>query len=317
MLLHALYVLLQILLPLLIGLSSYGIGVSRERHLRVNHHTPTLRELHHHIRAEVVASIILHVLLHEIFFVLMQSTRFEQRLQHHLAPVALGFVLAFQRLGQVHGIVADTLSLLTQRADRFALYLLKTVHQVDESLFQLRLVHLTARATRIHRLLERLKLLLHRFQQFVQLLAVGFLQGTLALSQLLGSGTLHLLAHGLELFIPLTVTLLTEFFRVRTLLLKTVAQILLHLLRMQPMTLPLGSQLAVKRLHFGLERAGTPRQFGVLPLHENQLARAGFQVAAQTLNLFGEHTVLLFPLAPQYEKDGDANGNANQYTNNK
>ena len=89
-----------------LGRRALGIGhVSRQRNLRVDDDPLALGQLQDHVGTQVVALLVLQVVLRLVVDALGQMRTVENRLEKHLAPVALHFRVAFQRAGQVVGLL--------------------------------------------------------------------------------------------------------------------------------------------------------------------------------------------------------------------
>ena len=77
--------------------------VGDQRHLGVDHHVLALRQAHDHIGLHAALVIHPHVDLRFILVSFAQAGSLQHPAQHHLAPVALRLVVAFERLGEVDG----------------------------------------------------------------------------------------------------------------------------------------------------------------------------------------------------------------------
>ena len=219
MLAHTLGMRLHQPLPLLIRLCRQGIGIGGERYLAIYHHAPAFREADDDIGTEVLAVLILGVLLDKELLVLSQTTVFQDGFQYHLAPVALHLAVALQSLGKVGGIGTDLRGLLLQTCYSLLLFLLEEFHRSLEGTLQLLLIHLVLGLALFYRFLEIGKLLLDRFQKFIHLESVVFLECRLLGSELFGSSFLlfdghamHLLLQAFEFLRPLLVAFCTELF---------------------------------------------------------------------------------------------------------
>ena len=206
-------------LPLLIGLCLQGIGIGGERYLAIYHHAPAFREADDNVGTEVLAVLILGILLDKELLVLSQTTVFQDGFQYHLAPVALHLTVTLQCLGKVGGIGTDLRGLLLQTCYSLLLFLLEEFHRCLEGTLQFLLIHLVLGLAFFYRFLEIGKLLLDRFQEFIHLESVVFLEGRLLGSELFGSSFLlfdghamHLLLQTFEFLRPLLVAFCTELF---------------------------------------------------------------------------------------------------------
>ena len=206
-------------LPLLIGLCRQGIGIGGEGYLAVYHYAPAFREADDDIGTEVLAVLILGVLLDKELLVLSQTAVLQDGFQNHLAPVALHLAVAFQCLGKVGGIGTYLRGLLLQTRYCLLLFLLEELHRCLEGALEFLLIHLILGLAFFYRFLEIGKLLLDRFQEFIHLESVVFLEGRLLGSELFGSSFLlfdghamHLLLQAFEFLCPLLIAFRTELF---------------------------------------------------------------------------------------------------------
>ena len=177
MLAHTLGMRLHQTISLLICLCRQGIGIGGERYLAIYHHTPAFRESHNDIGAIILAVLILGVLLDKELLVLSQTAVLQDGFQYHLAPVALHFAVSLQCLGKVGGIGSYLRCLLFQTRYSLLLFLLEELHRCLEGTLEFLLVHFVLGLAFFYRFLEIGKLLLDRFQEFIHLEPVVFLEG--------------------------------------------------------------------------------------------------------------------------------------------
>ena len=86
------------------GIIIFGIEIAfvgHQGHLGIDNHVFPLRQTDNHIRLHPRAVVRFDAHLGLIFMALPQPGRFQHAGQHHLAPVALGFVIALKRASQV------------------------------------------------------------------------------------------------------------------------------------------------------------------------------------------------------------------------
>ena len=165
--------------------SCQSIGIGGKRNLGIDDHTSSFRESDDDIRTIVLSLFIFRILLNEEFLIFTKSAVLQDGFQHHLAPVALHLAVALQCLGQVGSIRANLLGLLLQVQYSLLLFLLEEFHRCLEGVLQFLLVHLVLGFALLYRFLEISKLFLDRFQEFIHLQTVVFLQSRLLGSQLL------------------------------------------------------------------------------------------------------------------------------------
>ena len=139
--------------------------IRHQRHFGVNHHIFTLRQPHDHIRLHSRAGVVFDTHLRFVFISFPQSRGLQHAGQHHFSPVALGFVIPFQRAGQVDRFLRhlriqllEIANLMRQRVP-LAGFLTKAV------------LHLTAKTV---------QLFAQRRQQAVEALAVLFVNAAVA-----------------------------------------------------------------------------------------------------------------------------------------
>ena len=203
-----------------------SIGIGGKRNLGIDDHTSAFWESDDDIRTIVLSLFIFRILLNEEFLIFTKSAVLQDGFQNHLSPVALHLAVAFQCPGQIGGIGANLLGLLLQVQYSLLLFLLEEFHRCLEGVLQFLLVHLVLGLALLHRFLEISKLFLDRFQEFIHLQTVVFLQSRLLGSQLLSRHlllfyrhSLHFLLQALEFLCPLLVAFRPEFCRIQPLVL--------------------------------------------------------------------------------------------------
>ena len=86
------------------GVVIFGVEIAfigDQRHFGVDHHIFSLRQPHDDIRLHPRAGVIFDADLGFIFIPFTQTGSLQHPRQYYLAPVALGFIVAFQRARQV------------------------------------------------------------------------------------------------------------------------------------------------------------------------------------------------------------------------
>lgn len=73
----------------------------RERHLRVDDDPFAFGQIKHHVGPQVVSRLVLDIELRIVMYAPDQIRIVEDRFEDHLAPVALHFGIALERVGQV------------------------------------------------------------------------------------------------------------------------------------------------------------------------------------------------------------------------
>ena len=209
-------------------LSSKGIRIGSKRNLRVDNHTSSFRESDDDIRAEILAILVLGIFLDKELLVFSQSAILQDGFQDHFSPVTLHLTITLQCLGEIGCIRTNLGRLLFQAQYSLLLFLLKEFHRSLEGILQFFLVYFILRFALLHRFLEISKLFLNRFQEFIHLQTVVFLQSRLLGSQLfrchpllLDIHPLHLLLEVFEFLRPLLVALCPKF--------RSILSLVLHL----------------------------------------------------------------------------------------
>ena len=117
--------------------------------------------MQHHVRTQVAALVVLDVVLRLVVDALRERRAVEDRLQQHLAPVALHLRVAFQCVGQVPGVGRDVLVQL---------------HEAFELVFQLAALFVLVGVDALDPFAELGDVLAEGFQQEVQRLLVRLLE---------------------------------------------------------------------------------------------------------------------------------------------
>ena len=140
----------------------------RERHLRVDNDPFAFGQIKHHVGPQVVSRFVLDIELRIVMYAPDQVRIVEDRFEDHLAPVALHFGIALERVGQVGRFGGDAAIEFHQPfelvAQRPPLFVLGGVDLLDP-------------------LAELHDVIPERFQQHVERFAVGFLESARLFAQ--------------------------------------------------------------------------------------------------------------------------------------
>ena len=167
----------QVLRPRSLVLGARAVDEGRERHLRVDDDPFPLGQVEDHVGPQVVARSVLEVVLRVVVHPFDEVRVVENRLQNHLAPVALDLRIALERVGQIGGLGRDAAVQL---------------HQVAQLVLQRAALLGLRRVDLLHPLAELRDVLPERLQQQIHRLAVGLFELLRLLAQNLGRQRLEL-----------------------------------------------------------------------------------------------------------------------------
>ena len=160
----------------------HRIGIGRQRHLRVDDHLLSARQVQYHIGTQVVARLILQVGLDVIVLPFDQVRMVEDRREDHLAHIALNLRVSLQGVGQIRSLVGN-----------LAVELHQPVELVPQRPVTLHIVAVDI----LNPLPELRNILPKRLQKHLHSLTVGLLELPALLLEYVARHVAELFAHGL------------------------------------------------------------------------------------------------------------------------